>query len=96
MELPKSREEAERMGLGSLYETPEHWPRHIQRIPIDLFDNFGRDPGTNEIYWDGKALVTEKRFTNFERTLGVLLLLVSSVGVAAAVVQAAAAVRALA
>lgn len=52
---------------------------------------FGIDRKTRELFWDGHKLVTEKRFSNFERGLAVLGLIFAGIGVAATVVQAYAA-----
>lgn len=55
----------------------------------------GIDEKTNEMFWDGKRLVTEKRFTDFERGLAIVGLCIAFIGVAATVVQAWAAVASL-
>jgi hypothetical protein len=71
-------------------------PPEVEEITLGNIGRLGVHRRTGELYWDEQPIVTEKRFTNFERTLGVLLLIVTSVGVGAAVVQAAAAVASLA
>jgi len=56
---PKSREEALGTEFEKLWETPDHWPRNIRVLPLNDFGKLGLDPKTNELYWDGKALVTK-------------------------------------
>ncbi len=58
-------------------------------------DHLGVHHRTNELYWDGQKLITEKRFGNFELGLAVAGLVIAGIGVAATVVQAWAAVAAL-
>jgi hypothetical protein len=48
----------------------------------------GHDPQKNQLYWDGHALVTEKRFSTFERGLAVFGLVIAGIGMAATVAQA--------
>ena len=61
--IPVSRETAKGTKFEHLYETPDHWPRTIHRLPIGLLDDLGRDARTNELYWDGEPLVTRKRLS---------------------------------
>jgi hypothetical protein len=86
---PRTRVEAEGTKYAVLYDTPTHWPREVRILSIDAMDALGHDPRTNQLYWDGQPLVTEKRFSNFERMLAVIGLVVGGVGVGATVVQAA-------
>ncbi|MCP9233931.1 hypothetical protein NMG46_27600 [Mesorhizobium sp. LMG 17147] len=94
MDIP-DREKSKGTSFAALWETPSYWPRDVHRLPLDLFDNLGRGRQTNELYWDGSKLVTEKRFSGFERGLAVAALILTGIGVAATIVQAWASVQAL-
>lgn len=85
---PKTRKEAEGTKYASLYDTPNHWPREVRHLSIDAMDALGHDPGSNQLYWDGQPLVTEKRFSTFERSLAIVGLVFAGVGVLATVAQA--------
>jgi hypothetical protein len=74
---------------------PLGWPPHVRPITMVGLGLFGIDPHTNELFWDGEKLITEKRFSTFERSLAIAGLRIGGVGVLAAVVQAWAAVVAL-
>lgn len=64
-------------------EEPDKW----HRLQIDR--------NTGELYWNDEKLITEKRFSTFERGLAVGAPAITAIGVAAAVVQAWAAVAQL-
>lgn len=53
------------------------------------------EEATGRLFVNGEAIVTEKRFSNFERWLAGITLFVATIGVAATVVQAWAAIAAL-
>jgi len=74
---------------------PPDWPDHVSPISLTGLVLIGIDEKTNEMFWDGKRLVTEKRFTDFERGLAIVGLCIAFIGVAATVVQAWAAVASL-
>lgn len=69
-------------------ETPSNWSPEVRPISQTGLSLFGLDPSTNEILWDGNKLITEKRFTTFERSLAIIGLVIAFVGVAATVAQA--------
>lgn len=71
------------------------WPRGVRRISLHGLGDLGAHVRTNELYYMGEKVVTEKRFSSFERGLAVVGLVIAGVGVAATVVQAWAAVAAL-
>ena len=75
--------------------TPPEWPTTVKSISMDGLSLVGVDERTNELYWDGQKLVTERRFSAFERTLAVIALVITTIGVGAAVVQAWAAVASI-
>lgn len=70
------------------------WPAGVRRITVDDLGEIGVDQA-GELYFSGKKLVTEKRFSDFERGLAVAGLIIAGVGVAATVVQAWASLAAL-
>ncbi|ESZ31006.1 hypothetical protein [Mesorhizobium sp. L2C067A000] len=74
---------------------PEGWPATVDALSIDGMSLFGIDQNTDELFWDGKRLVTEKRFSDYERRLAWGGLIIAGIGVAATVVQAWAAVASL-
>lgn len=75
---------------------PSDWPGNVTPISQSGLALIGIDENTNEMFWDGKRLITEKRFTDYERGLARVGLWIAGIGVAATVVQAVAAVAALA
>ncbi|TIL64502.1 hypothetical protein [Mesorhizobium sp.] len=74
---------------------PADWPPDVTPVSISGLVLIGIDEKTNELFWDGKRLITEKRFTDYERRLAAIGLFIAGVGVSATVVQAWAAVAAL-
>ncbi|OHV67333.1 hypothetical protein LCM4576_24930 [Mesorhizobium sp. LCM 4576] len=74
---------------------PSDWPGNVTSVSIAGLGLIGIDETTNELFWDGKRLITEKRFADYERRLAVIGLVIAGVGVAATVIQAWAAVVAL-
>ncbi|MGV8833166.1 MAG: hypothetical protein ACOH2N_14405 [Devosia sp.] len=58
MAVPRSREEAKGTEYEPLWQTPQHWPDHVHKIPINAFENMGID-GHNRLYWDGVPIVTK-------------------------------------
>jgi hypothetical protein len=58
---------------------------------MDLLDRFGIDPRSNQIFWDGEKLVTERRLADFERGLAVAGLLIAAIaalsGLATAIIE---------
>jgi hypothetical protein len=94
-EYPKTREEAKNSPFESLWQTPDHWPRHVRRLSVEDLGRQGVDPKTGTMYWDGAPVVTERRFSNVERTIAVVALVIAGVGSIAAVVQAIAAVASI-
>lgn len=74
---------------------PPDWPDNVTPVSITGLGLIGLDEKTNEMFWDGKRLITEKRFTDFERRLAIVGLFIAGIGVAATVVQAWAAVASL-
>ncbi|GLQ55430.1 hypothetical protein [Devosia nitrariae] len=76
-------------------DRPDDWPPDVDSISLNGVALLGIHRKTGELYWDGNRLVTAKRFSNFERGLAVVTLLIVLVGVTATVVQAWAAVVAL-
>jgi hypothetical protein len=67
---------------------PPGWPENVAALTWNGHALFGMDRKTGEIYWDGQRLITEKRFSDFERRLAVIGLIIGGIGVAATVVQA--------
>jgi hypothetical protein len=51
---------------------PTHWPPHLRIISLEGLNTIGIDPKTNELYWDGQRIVTEKRLASYERWLATL------------------------
>ncbi|WP_041544616.1 MULTISPECIES: hypothetical protein [Chelativorans] len=90
-DFPKTREAAKGTATEWAWETPDHWPRSIRRVSLDD-DGLGLDPTNGGLYWQGQPLVTEKRWSTTERRIAIAGLLIASIGVAATVVQAWAAV----
>lgn len=86
MDIPKTREAAKGTPFEAAWDTPNDWPRNIRHLSVD--DALGVDPLRNEIYFGGHKLVSEKRFSDFERWLAVLALGLTVIGVAATCVQA--------
>jgi hypothetical protein len=74
---------------------PVGWPPGVRRISIDGLGDLGVKEANGELYWKGQKMVTERRFSNFERGLAVWALAITSAGVLAAIVQAWAAMAAL-
>ncbi len=77
-----------RANKWSPVDTPPNWPTEVRPISQPGLSLFGINPSTNELYWDGSKLITEKRFTTFERGLAIVGLVIAFVGVAATVAQA--------
>jgi hypothetical protein len=73
---------------------PDNWPKGVRPISLNGSALFGID-GKNEIYWDGEKLITERRWSRWERWFAGLSLFVASLGVGAAIVQAWAALQEL-
>lgn len=86
--FPSNRSEAKGTQFQHLFETPSHWPDEVHYITNDNLGDLGRHTRTNQLYWRGDPLVTEKRFSNFERGLAVAGLVIAAIGVAATAVQA--------
>ena len=86
--VPESREAAKGTKFEELYNTPADWPRNVHHLPLDQLDQLGRDPQTNQLYWDGDPLVTEKRFATQERVIGWISVALAAIGVAATCAQA--------
>ncbi|MGX9143138.1 hypothetical protein [Mesorhizobium sp. 128a] len=45
--------------------SPPEWPAGVKAISIDGTTLLGIHKQTGELYWDGKALVTEKKLATF-------------------------------
>ncbi|MHC2792584.1 hypothetical protein ACVINZ_001596 [Mesorhizobium jarvisii] len=71
---------------------PADWPPQVTPVSISGLVLIGIDETTNELFWDGKRIITEKRFSDYERRLALVGLAIAGIGVAATVVQAWAAV----
>lgn len=80
-------------GDGS--DRPAHWPAEVDPLTWDDTGKLGVHQRTHQLYWDGDPLVTERRFSTFERGLAVAALILTFVGVAATVVQAYAALMSI-
>ena len=74
---------------------PPEWPAEVTPVSLTGLGLIGIDEKTNELFWDGKRLITEKRFTDYERGLAKVGLWIAAIGVAATVIQAIAAVASL-
>lgn len=48
---------------------PADWPSGVRPISIKGLALIGVHPAINQLYWDGQALVTERRLATFERVL---------------------------
>lgn len=51
---------------------PKGWPQNVRIISLEGLGRIGIDPKTNELYWDGQRIVTEKRLASYERWLATL------------------------
>jgi hypothetical protein len=49
--------------------SPPGWPPGVKAISLNGVTLFGIHESTGELYWDGQAVVTEKRLANYERRL---------------------------
>ncbi|RWN05732.1 hypothetical protein [Mesorhizobium sp.] len=47
--------------------SPPEWPTGVKAISMSGVTLLGVHEGTGELYWDGRALVTERKLANFER-----------------------------
>lgn len=70
------------------HEPPDNWPTNVKPISQEGLALLGIDPATNELFWDGQKLVTEKRWSNTERVIAWTGVVLAAVGVGATVVQA--------
>jgi hypothetical protein len=64
-----------------------HWPAGVESLGVGNIDRLGRHRKTNELYWDGQKLVTERRLANFERVMVFIATFSTAVGAIAAVAQ---------
>ncbi|MET3900345.1 hypothetical protein ABIB57_004311 [Devosia sp. UYZn731] len=94
-QFPLDRAAAAGTKFEPLWVTPSHWPRSVRNVPLNDFDHLGRDPRTMPLYWDGAALITEKRCSVVERRFAWAGVAIGVIGVAATVAQAIAAFMAL-
>ncbi|TPN57578.1 hypothetical protein FJ976_02770 [Mesorhizobium sp. B1-1-9] len=60
-------------------DTPPEWPAEVRAISIDGVSLFGVHQSSGELYWDGHAVVTEKRLANYERRLALAVTLATVV-----------------
>jgi hypothetical protein len=69
---------------------PSHWPPDVEPLVIEEFDKLGRN-ARNELFWDGRRLVTRSQFllTWPQRGLAVLAALASLATVATGLNNAA-------
>jgi hypothetical protein len=51
---------------------PPEWPAGVQSISLEGLALLGVEPATNELYWEGRKLVTEKKLAAYERWLATL------------------------
>lgn len=84
-------EQVRKNKLASGIGRPNGWPENVVPISTDGLSLIGVDPATNQFYWDGQPLLTEKRWGTVERRIAVFGLLIAGIGVAATVAQAIAA-----
>lgn len=70
------------------YDAPPEWPQNVRPVSLEGITLLGIDPKTNDLYWDGQKLVTEKRWGTTERRIAVGGLILAGLGVAATIVQA--------
>lgn len=68
-------------------EPPPHWPQGVGPISLDGLGRLGVSDD-NLLYWDGKRLQVERRFSNVERIIG-WLVAASSILVAVATISMA-------
>jgi hypothetical protein len=54
-------------------EAPPGWPAGVRGISLDGVSLIGVHERTNELYWDGNKLVTERRLATFERALALIV-----------------------
>ena len=87
-DFPPNRAAAKGTRYEHLFDTPAHWPDDVHYLTMDNMGMLGRRARTNQLLWDGHALVTERRLANFERWLAVVTLVLAGIGVAATVAQA--------
>ncbi|MCV3239690.1 hypothetical protein [Mesorhizobium sp. ZC-5] len=50
-------------------ETPDYWPEGVKGISQNGLSLLGVHTATNQLYWDGQPLVTERRLATFERAM---------------------------
>jgi hypothetical protein len=68
---------------------PPGWPKNVRTISMNGLDHLGVDIKTNELYWDGQKIVTEKKLANYERFLASLATIATCVAAAVEVGRAA-------
>ncbi|MFK0688182.1 hypothetical protein ACFX5Q_08260 [Mesorhizobium sp. IMUNJ 23033] len=49
--------------------SPPTWPIGVKAISLSGVTLLGVHESTGELYWDGQAVVTERRLANYERRL---------------------------
>lgn len=47
--------------------SPPEWPAGVKAISLNGVTLLGVHESTGELYWDGRALVTERKLASFER-----------------------------
>lgn len=63
----------------SMESPPPEWPSGVKPISLSGLTLLGVDPRTNRLYWDGHAIVTEKRLSDYERRLALAVTLATVV-----------------
>jgi hypothetical protein len=76
--------------MGKVVDTSK-WPQEVEQLTFDDIGRIGVHRRTNQLYWDGLPLVTERRWTTVERRIAWIGLAIATVGVLATAVQAVAA-----
>ncbi|AZO00114.1 hypothetical protein EJ066_24965 [Mesorhizobium sp. M9A.F.Ca.ET.002.03.1.2] len=59
--------------------SPPEWPAGVKAISLEGVTLLGIHQSTGELYWDGQAVVTEKRLANYERRLALAVTIATGV-----------------
>lgn len=74
--------------IDYVHEPRESWPPHIRPISQDGLGQIGVDPTSGDLYWDGKQLMTVRRFARYERVIAGIAAVAAALGAAGAVIVA--------
>lgn len=78
-------EKAKGTPAEKLWQVPPHWPKGVRRLALaDYHNEFGINPATKELFFDGEPFVTKKRWADTERNIAYAGLLFAFVASASA------------